>query len=52
MKIKMSKKCEKELFELDNTNDKEFLHAVADWIIKYTGNVNASQQLNIIANSC
>jgi len=52
MKIKMSKKCEKELFELDNRNDKEFLYALAKWFIKYTGNVNVSQQINIIANSC
>ena len=52
MKIKMSKKCEKELFELDNRNDKEFLSSLADWFIKYSGNVNVSQQLKIISNSC
>jgi len=51
MKIKMSTKCEKELFELDNRNDREFLYALSKWFIEHTGNVNVSQQLNIIANS-
>lgn len=30
--------------------DKEFLSNLADWIYKYTGNVNVSQKLRIISN--
>jgi len=52
--MKKIDKAEKDLWKVheDTTTERELVRGLSLWIIKYFGNVNVAQRLNILSQGC